>query len=53
MDDHLLAYQQIFEKAQHSEVHLAKERVLFLKINDMNDISFIGTPECHHCCSIV
>jgi hypothetical protein len=28
---------------------LAKERVSFLKIND---ISFFGTPDCHHCCSI-
>jgi hypothetical protein len=25
------------------------ERASFLKIND---ISFFGTPDCHHCCSI-
>jgi hypothetical protein len=51
MDDHVLAYQQIFEKVPHSDTH-AKERAPFLKANDINDISFFGTPDCHHCCSI-
>jgi hypothetical protein len=51
MDDHLLACQQIFEKVPHS-VTLANERASFLKVNDINDISFLGTPNCHHCCSI-
>jgi hypothetical protein len=27
----------------------ARERASFLKINDINDISFIGMPDCHHC----
>jgi hypothetical protein len=31
---------------------LAKNRVSFLKINDINDISFFGTPDCHLCGSI-
>jgi hypothetical protein len=31
---------------------LAKERALFLKINDINDISFFETPDCRRCCSI-
>jgi hypothetical protein len=30
-----------------------KDRALFLKINDSNDILFSGTPGCRHCCSIV
>jgi hypothetical protein len=51
MDDHLLACQQIFEKVPHSEP-LTKERALFLKVKDIHDISFLGTPNCHHCCSI-
>jgi hypothetical protein len=51
MDDHLLASQQIFEKVPRSDT-LAKERVSFLKVNDIKDISFLGTPNCHHCCSI-
>jgi hypothetical protein len=33
-------------------IRLAKERASFLKINDINDISFFGTPDCHHCRSI-
>jgi hypothetical protein len=45
MDDYLLACQQIFEKVPHSET-LAKERTAFLKVNDINDISFFGTPDC-------
>jgi hypothetical protein len=51
MDDHLLACQQIFEKVPHSD-KLAQARASFLKVNDINDISFFGTPDCHHCCSI-
>jgi hypothetical protein len=51
MDDHLLACLQIFEKVPHSDT-LAKERASFVKINDTNDISFLGTPNCHHCSSI-
>jgi hypothetical protein len=31
---------------------LAKERASFLNINDINDNSFFGTPDCHHFCSI-
>jgi hypothetical protein len=31
---------------------LAIEKAAFLNINDINDISFLGTPDCHHCCSI-
>jgi hypothetical protein len=50
MDEHLLACQQVIEKEPHSD-NIAKER-LFLKINDINDISFLETPDCHHCCSI-
>jgi hypothetical protein len=51
MDDHLLACQQIFEKVPHSD-SLAKERASFLKVNDINDILFLGTLNCHYCCSI-
>jgi hypothetical protein len=50
-DDHLLACQQIFEKVPRNDT-LAKERASFLKVNDINDISFLGTPNCHNCCSI-
>jgi hypothetical protein len=35
----------------HSDT-LAKERASFLKVNDINDISFLGTPNCLHCCSL-
>jgi hypothetical protein len=31
---------------------LVSERASFLKMNDINDISFFGTPNCYHCCSI-
>jgi hypothetical protein len=41
-----------FLKECHEVTRLAKERASFLKINDINDISFFGTPDCHHCCSI-
>jgi hypothetical protein len=30
--------------------YFGKERVI-LNINDINDFSFFGTPECHQCCS--
>jgi hypothetical protein len=50
MDYHLLACQHILEKEPHSD-SLAKERASFLKINDINDTSILGTPDCH-CCSI-
>jgi hypothetical protein len=33
----------------HIVTRLAKERASFLKINNINDISFFGTPDCHHC----
>jgi hypothetical protein len=36
-------------KESHIVTRFAKERASFLKIND---ISFFGTPNCHHCCSI-
>jgi hypothetical protein len=49
MDDYLLACQQILEREPHSDTPC---RASFLKINDSNDISFSGTPDCHHCCSI-
>jgi hypothetical protein len=48
MDDHLLQCQQILERHPHSE-RLAKKRASFLKINDINDILFFGTPDCHYC----
>jgi hypothetical protein len=48
MDDHLLPCQQIFEKELQSDM----ERASFFKIIDINDISFFGMPDCHHCCSI-
>jgi hypothetical protein len=38
----LMACQQIFEKVPHSD-KLAKERASFLKVNDINDILFLGT----------
>jgi hypothetical protein len=41
-----------FLKESHIETRLTKERALFLKINDINDISFVAMPDCHHCCSI-
>jgi hypothetical protein len=51
MDDHLLACQQIFEKVPHIDTQ-AKERASFLKVYEINDISFLGTPNYHHCCSV-
>jgi hypothetical protein len=51
MDDHLMACQQFLKKC-HTVTRLAIEKALFLKINDINDISFFGTLDCHHCCSI-
>jgi hypothetical protein len=41
-----------FLKESYIVTRLANDRVLFLKINDINVISFFGTPDCHHCCSI-
>jgi hypothetical protein len=37
------------KKESHIVTNLAKELASFLKIND---ISFLGTSDCHHCCSI-
>jgi hypothetical protein len=48
MDDYLLTCQEILEK-EPQVTRFAKERAYFLKIND---ISFFGTPDCHHCSSI-
>jgi hypothetical protein len=39
-------------KESHIVIRLTKERASFLKINDINDLLFFGTPDCHHCCSI-
>jgi hypothetical protein len=39
-------------KESNIVTRLAKERAAFLKINDINGISFFGTPDCQHCCSI-
>jgi hypothetical protein len=36
-------------KESHTGTRLAKERASLLKTNDINDISFFGTPDCHHC----
>jgi hypothetical protein len=47
MDDHLLACQHILEREPHSDTRC--KIASFLKIND---ISFLGTPDCHHYCSI-
>jgi hypothetical protein len=41
-----------FLKESYVVTRLAKERVSFLKINDIIDILFFGTPDCHHCCFI-
>jgi hypothetical protein len=41
-----------FLKESYKVTRLAKERALFLNINDINYIYFFGTPDCHHCCSI-
>jgi hypothetical protein len=51
MDDHLLTCQQILKKS-YIVTRFAKELVLFLKINDINEISFFGMSDCHLCCSI-
>jgi hypothetical protein len=50
-DNHLLVCQQ-FLKESHAVTRLANERASFLKINDINDISFFGTSYCQHRCSI-
>jgi hypothetical protein len=41
----------IFELC-HIVTRLSIEKAPFFNINDINDISFLGTPDCHHCCSI-
>jgi hypothetical protein len=41
-----------FLKESHIVTRLDKERASFLKINDIDGISFFGTPDCHYCCSI-
>jgi Uri superfamily endonuclease len=41
-----------FWKESHIVTRSAKVRVSFLKIKDINDISFFGTSDCHYCCSI-
>jgi hypothetical protein len=51
MDDHLFRVNE-FLKESHIVTRLAKERALFLEINDINDIKLFGTPDCYHCCSI-
>jgi hypothetical protein len=48
----LLACQQFLTES-HKVTRFANERASFLNMNDINDISFIGTSDCHHCCSIV
>jgi hypothetical protein len=50
MNDHLRVKK--FLKKRHIVTRLAKERVSLLNVNDINDISFLGTPDYHHCCSI-
>jgi hypothetical protein len=40
MEDHLLACQQ-FLKESHEVTRVANDRATFLKINDINDISFL------------
>jgi hypothetical protein len=39
-------------KKSHLMTRITKEQASFLKINYINDISFFGTPDCYHCCSI-
>jgi hypothetical protein len=51
MDDHLLACQQFLTES-HTMTRLANDRASFLSMNDINDNSFFGTSDCHHCCSI-
>jgi molybdopterin-guanine dinucleotide biosynthesis protein A len=41
-----------FLKESHIVTRLAKEQASFFNINDINDISFFRTPDCHHCYSI-
>jgi hypothetical protein len=48
MENHLLACQP-FLKESHEAATLAIEQASFLKINDINVISFFGTPD-FHCC---
>jgi hypothetical protein len=39
-------------KKCHIVTYLPIEKASFLKINDINEISFFGTPDYHHFCSI-
>jgi hypothetical protein len=39
-----------FLKKSHIVIRFVK-RVSFFKMNDINDISFFGTSDCHHFCS--
>jgi hypothetical protein len=48
MDDHILTCQQILKKEPHSDTQSLRASIIF----DINDISFFGTPDYHHCCSI-
>jgi hypothetical protein len=43
---------QQFLTESHIVTRFANERASFLNMNDINDISFYGTSDCHHCCSI-
>jgi hypothetical protein len=49
MNDHYWRVNKL--KESHVVTRLAKERASNLKINDINDISVFGTPDCHNCCS--
>jgi hypothetical protein len=51
MNDHLLACQQFLIES-HIVAHLANERASLLNMNNINDISFFGTSDLYHCCSI-
>jgi hypothetical protein len=47
----LLASQQFLTES-HIVTRLAYERASFLNMNDINVISFFGTSDCYHSCSI-
>jgi hypothetical protein len=51
MDGYLLAYQQFLIES-HIVIRLTNERAPFLNMHDINDISFFGTSDYYHCCSI-
>jgi hypothetical protein len=50
--DYLLTC-QLFLKESYIVTGLVKERASFLKITNINDISFFGTCDCRHCKSII